>query len=61
MWNNNVVMDRFMGKRTAAVPREGESGQGYTGRLMGRGRHSNLEQPGTITFRVDCSGDLRST
>lgn len=49
-----------MGKRVALVPREGQS-ERATGRLMGRGRHSNIEQPGTVTFRVDCSSDLRST
>ncbi len=49
-----------MGKRVALVPRDGQS-ERATGRLMGRGRQSSLEQPGSITFKVDCSSDLRST
>ena len=60
VWNHNVLVDRFMGKRTAPVPRDGAS-ERSTGRLMGRGRHSNIEQTGTITFRVECSSDIRSS
>ena len=48
-----------MGQRTTHVPVEGQS-ERVTGRLMGRRRHREEETHGTITFKVECSSDLRS-
>lgn len=60
VWNGNVLIDRFMGQRTAPVPAEGHS-ERVTGKLMGRRRNRSEETQGTLTFRIECSNDLRAT
>ena len=60
VWNANVLVDRFMGQRSGAVPAVGHT-ERVTGKLMGRRRHRNEETQGTITFKIECSNDLRAT
>ena len=55
-----MLVDRFMGQKSCLVPGDGRS-ERVTGKLMGRRRHRNEETQGSVTFKIDCSHDLRAT
>jgi len=60
VWNSNVLVDRFMGQVRVPVPHDGANDH-HTMKLMGRGRHSEEETHGNLSFRVECSHNLRAT